>query len=62
VSTKGVISKAVVNMRKEPDATSSVSVGRFSLTKDQAISVVIDTKGASGIVHADAIQIVRVAE
>ena len=49
-------------MKQKPPSDGFISLGQFDLSKGDLVSVVLATKNAGGVVHADAVQIVRVNE
>ncbi len=61
VETAGGAKTLRIDMRKKPPLENSfVSLGRFKLKQGQAGAVVVSTQDAKGVVHADAVQIIRV--
>ena len=58
VQTSDNVSRSEVNMQKVAGADGFASLGKFTLRKDETISVTLSTKNSGGNVHADAIQLV----
>ncbi|MCA9214198.1 MAG: FAD-dependent oxidoreductase [Planctomycetales bacterium] len=63
VTTEDGESQLTINMKDIPPLDNGmVSLGKRDLQEGQQISITVGTAGARGIVHADAVQIVRVDE
>ena len=61
VNTRAGASPHSINMQKAaPLENDFISLGIFSLTKGEAVSVVISTDGSDGNAHADALQVLPV--
>jgi hypothetical protein len=60
IQTAGRSNTIDVNMTQPADEDGFHSLGHFDLIENETVSVVLTTENAGGIVHADALQILRV--
>lgn len=62
VNAGGKSVDVIVNMKTPPGDQGFISLGQFDLEQDDVITATISTKKSGGIVHADAIQLVRLQD